>query len=282
MEKEQNYIINPLTNKPILVGGATYKSLVKQSIITDDNAPVKPQKKTQIVVKKMKNAEEAKQLKKQLPPAPKGKAYVALDNQVVMRDKRGKSISPDQYSKLFSKASVIVNKKLSSDPDFMKILENVGSVDDLPNSYKQKIEQMLMEEVMRVPNKKNSHIVVPDETTTKKLLKKQSKNYKDDEMSGYDSAYSIMSDDSEMNTIIRNKKKSNNKVLISSNNKKKPSNKKNEPKLVAVINNNTKRTSRPSTKTQISSETETSDYFGGETDDESESESECSSSESDS
>lgn len=281
MAKDQ-YVINPLTNKPIMIGGKTYKDLVKQSIIkADDDMPVKPQRKTQLVVKKLKNAEEAKQLKAQLPPAPKGKAYVAIDNTVVMRDKRGKSITPDKYSALFSKASIIVNKKLSTDAEFMNVLNNCGSVDDLPVKYKQKIEQMLMEEVMRIPekqSKKDAHIVVPDEKTSKSFLKKhtnkKSSNDSDNDMSGYESNYSIMSDDSEMNTIIRNKKKSNN-----SNNRKKT--KQNEPKLIAVIQ--PKRTHRPTPKTKISSHSESDrtedDYFGGETstDDDTEPESDSSS-----
>lgn len=238
MEDKNNYIINPLSNRLVKIGSPTYQKLIKQAVIADETIrKPKTEKKKQIVVAK---TTQAKDLKNKLPPPPEGKAYYAMNNQVVMRDKKSKGVSPDKYSKLFSRASVIVNKKMSSDPELSKLLKSVNSVDELPETAKQKIEQMLIEEVLRIPEKSKPsskmNVIIP----TPEYVKKVKKLYKDDtsDSEGYNSAYSLMSDDIEMKSILKQKK---------SNNKTSKTQKKNgKQKLITIIS--TKPANRSTTK----------------------------------
>lgn len=252
---KSNFIINPLTNRLVKIGSPTYRSLIKNAIIADEEITNKAQrkpKKRQVVVKQVENTKKAQKLKAKLPPPPSGKQYVAVDNQVVLRDKKSKSITPEKYSKLFSRASVIVNKKLSADPEFSKLLSTVNSVDELPAKHKQRIEQMLIEEVMRIPEKakptSNMNIIIPTPETKKKLLKvTSSKKYESesDTDAGYGSSVSLMSDDYEMKQAVKQKKKSNSNV-------KSNGNKSSKQKLITVIS--AQRSHRPTPKTMESSD----------------------------
>ena len=241
-QKKLDYIINPLTNRLVKIGSPTYQKLIKEAVVADETIrKPKTEKKRQVVVAK---TNQPKEVKKKLPPPPEGKSYFAMNDKIVMRDKKTKGISPDKYSKLFSRASVIVNKKLATDPELSKLLKTVSNVDELPNEAKQKIEQMLLEEVLRIPEKakpsNKMNVIIPTPDYTKKINKKYKDDFTSDSEGGYSSAYSLMSDDAEMKSIVK-QKKSNNKT---SKAQKKTNNGK--QKLITVIS--AKPTNRPSTK----------------------------------
>jgi hypothetical protein len=273
-EKKLDYIINPLSGRIVKIGSPTYRKLIKDAVIADETIrKPKPEKKKQVVVAK---TSQPKELKSRLPPAPEGKNYIAMNDKIVLRDKKTKGISPEKYSKLFSRASVIVNKKMTTDPELSKLLKNVNSVDELPEQAKQKIEQMLLEEVLRIPEKSKPstkmNIVIPSPQYVKKTT--QYKKDYSSESEGYNSAYSVMSDDIEMKSILKQKK---------SNNKTSKPKKNGKQKLITIIS--AQPASRPTAKNVSvngtdyeTSTTEYSSYYdeesgssGSETDSSSES-----------
>ncbi len=133
MKDDKMYMLNPLTNRRILIGGDKYFQLLRDGILNDKEMPVvKKQERVQKVSGDKLRAEcedndHAKEIKKQLQqehPLPDDKTYVVLGNNIYIRKKNSKKLTRQMLTEELSKSALQTTRQLIKNPEMLKRLEN--------------------------------------------------------------------------------------------------------------------------------------------------------------
>lgn len=120
------YVLNPTSGKLIKVNGKQYNQLLRNNMIEQPEdyqpEPQPRQKSSKIVSEGFKSQSEAYKHKERLQqntPAPDGKIYSISNNkkQVLLKNKKSKSLDIGTLTEQMSRAVLNVNKKLSQNDD---------------------------------------------------------------------------------------------------------------------------------------------------------------------
>jgi hypothetical protein len=150
------YVINPLTQKAVKVGGKTFSALVRDGVFNNnkalssvpENKRIRPAKS---VVARTTDRTQAYRLKTQLEkdkPLPTNKLYsVGNDGKtIVVKNKKAPTLKPENIVSMMSRASMEVNKKLMKDPEWSKVLSQ--DPDNLDAKTRETLEQMILQELV--------------------------------------------------------------------------------------------------------------------------------------
>lgn len=132
-KNEKMYMLNPLTNRRILIGGDKYFQLLRDGILNEKEMPVvKKQERVQKVSgdklrAECEDNEHAKEIKKQLQqeyPLPDDKTYVVLGSNVYIRKKNSKKLTRQMLTEELSKSALQTTRQLIKNPEMLKRLES--------------------------------------------------------------------------------------------------------------------------------------------------------------
>lgn len=158
----EGYIKNPQTGKLIKINGRSYNKMLRDGIIEkapqhDEIPKEKTPYKRKTVVAEETSYNKAVAKKRELEstnPPPSGKQYAISNNkkQVLLRDKKGKTIKPSDMADKMSSALTNVYSKLHG---------QYGDCEEFDDKTKRLFKQMLLQELAGV-NKTYNDVVQSD------------------------------------------------------------------------------------------------------------------------
>lgn len=122
---DTQYITNPKTGRPVLIGGRIWRKLISEGIIESQNAPV--DRKIQF---KTESADQVQELAPEPEPSPK---------KVIKNNKHRKVPTQKEISKYTSDASIKVFNSIKGDPVYQEMEEEELS---------KHLEKLIMEELI--------------------------------------------------------------------------------------------------------------------------------------
>ncbi len=152
------YVINPVSGRLISVKSRQYQQLLNNNVLDVNSNPepvkVKQTFKPKTVVADCTSKHKALIKKHELQesnPAPQNKIYALTSsgNKVVLRNKKSKSMKPDQMADIMSQAFANVQKKLQNEYD---------SEEEIDMQQKDYFKSLILQEIANIKSKNNRRI----------------------------------------------------------------------------------------------------------------------------
>lgn len=127
---DSTYVINPLTNRKIQVGGAKYFELVRKGLIDGEVLPeVKkvPKNQNRVLKAECEDEDHAKEVRDHLmssQPLPEGETYKVVGNKIYVAKKNAKNLTRKLQVEEMTKSALKTVKEVAKNPESLQKLEN--------------------------------------------------------------------------------------------------------------------------------------------------------------